>query len=188
MKGKHRASTCVLVSVAFLVVALATITSSSSCSSQTSESEWFTLNGNSSSSSMSELLNSNSSSSSSSHSSRDTGKKDGILHWEGSFLQQLLFFSPPLTGFESIWKVLVIWNLLGFALIYLVCGIVAGCVFKNHNLAIVIPLVSAIVGSVAGFFCGAILCKYHSNAFTYIYSCAFLNSNLRCSYLHIWTF
>lgn len=94
-----------------------------------------------------------------SESSSSSKKKKDILRWEGSFIQQLLFFSPPLTDFGDIWKVLCIWNLLGFALIYLICGVVAGFVFKNHNLAIVIPLISAIVGAIAGFFCGAILCN-----------------------------
>ena len=96
----------------------------------------------------------------SSSSSSSSKKKKDIPGWEGSFIQQLLFFSPPLTEFGDIWKVLCIWNLLGFALIYLICGIVAGFVFKNHSLAIVIPLISAIVGSIAGFFCGAILCNF----------------------------
>lgn len=152
MKSKgRRCCLCVLLAVAALVVGIGMASSSVSNADQ---SDWCLDE--------SDLLcESLSSSSSSSSENNNTKKKKDALGWEGSFIQQLLFFSPPLTDFDDIWKVLVIWNLLGFALIYLACGIVAGSVFKNHNLAIVIPLISAIVGSIAGFFCGAILCKYH---------------------------
>jgi hypothetical protein len=101
----------------------------------------------------------------------------------GSFFQQFLFFSPPLTDFAPIWQVcfraviflsrsvhgtssgarsprqvLVTWNTLGFGLLYLICGLIAAVVFRKHWLALVlIPLCSTIFGCLLGFCGGALL-------------------------------
>lgn len=160
---KKACSLCVLLAIAVLVAGVTVAVAATDLSqieSNIDSSSWLVNESESSSSSSPATTTTSSSFDGDSSSSSSSKKKKDILRWEGSFIQQLLFFSPPLTEFGDIWKVLCIWNLLGFALIYLICGIVAGFVFKNHNLAIVIPLVSAIVGSIAGFFCGAILCKF----------------------------
>jgi len=68
------------------------------------------------------------------------------------------FFTPPLRDFWTIWRVLVVWNVIAFALVFVVCGVIAACVFRKHRvLSLALPLLAVLCGGAIGLFCGGIL-------------------------------
>lgn len=71
---------------------------------------------------------------------------------------QLVTFTPPLTHFSAIFVALMFWNFIGFTSIFLVCGAVAACVFRRHWIALAIPIVAGLVGSVSGVIAGVLMC------------------------------
>eukprot|EP00727_Mastigamoeba_balamuthi_P008660 m51a1_g4416 hypothetical protein (123) ;mRNA; f:7974-8488 len=74
------------------------------------------------------------------------------------FVNKYILFEPPLTGFTEIWKVVVTWNVVAFGFLYLVCGLIAACVFRRHrSAAVAIPVVSTLFGALIGFAGGALL-------------------------------
>lgn len=74
-----------------------------------------------------------------------------------SFVNKFILFDPPLVDFFDIWKALVLWNLVGFSVIFVVCGSIAAVVFRRHRFAIIIPVAIALIGSIVGFASGALL-------------------------------
>jgi hypothetical protein len=73
------------------------------------------------------------------------------------FLRKFLFFDPPLVAFDDVWWVLSLWNLVGFGVVFLGCGLIAGLVFRRHRFAVLIPVAASLAGSVAGFASGILL-------------------------------
>lgn len=71
---------------------------------------------------------------------------------------QMVTFSPPLTHFRAIFVALMFWNFIGFTSIFLVCGAVAACVFRRHWIALAIPIVAGLVGSISGVIAGVLMC------------------------------
>lgn len=72
------------------------------------------------------------------------------------------FFTPPLNEYWAIFRVLCVWNVLAFALVYAVCGAVAGCVLgaktRRRALAIVaVPSLTTVFGALIGLFAGGVL-------------------------------